>query len=107
VGTTFGLVGLIVAIWSDKFEQLNIIPTFVITPLTFLGGVFYSAAMLPEPWATVTRFDPMLYMVEGLRYGLVGAGPAPALGLGITAAIAGIAGLVVWRMLETGYKLRT
>ena len=56
--TTFALIGLAVAIWSDKFEQLNLVPTFVITPLTFLGGVFYSARMLPEPWSTITRAQP-------------------------------------------------
>jgi len=97
-----------VAIWSDKFEQLNLIPTFIITPLTFLGGVFYSARMLPQPWAAITRANPVLYMVEGLRYGILGvAGTSPWLGLGVTVAltIAALA-LVTW-MLETGYKLRS
>src|SRR5262249_1716696 len=55
VSGTFGLLGLAVAIWSDKFEQLNLVPTFVITPLTFLGGVFYSVKMLPSPWNEITR----------------------------------------------------
>ncbi len=107
VGVTFGLLGLAVAIWSDQFEQLNLIPTFVITPLTFLGGVFYSARMLPEPWAAITRANPILYMVEGLRYGVIGqATSSPWLGLGITASIAAAAGGLVWWMLATGYKLR-
>jgi ABC-2 type transport system permease protein len=107
VSMTFGLMGLVVAIWSDKFEQLNLIPTFVITPLTFLGGVFYSARMLPAPWSTVTRLNPVLYMVEGLRYGIIGAATSPPwIGLAITSALAILStGIAAW-MLATGYKLR-
>jgi ABC-2 type transport system permease protein len=108
VAASFGLIGLGVAIWSDKFEQLNLIPTFVITPLTFLGGVFYSAHMLPEPWASITRANPILYMVEGLRYGILGAaGSSPAVGLGITALLCAVTGAWVTWMLATGYKLRS
>jgi ABC-2 type transport system permease protein len=108
VGTTFALLGLCVAIWSDKFEQLNLIPTFVITPLTFLGGVFYSARMLPEPWSAITRANPILYMVEGLRYGFLGvANVNPWFGLGLTAAMCGVSfALAAW-MISTGYKLRS
>ena len=107
VGATFALLGLAVAIWSDQFEQLNLIPTFIITPLTFLGGVFYSARMLPEPWASITRANPILYMVEGLRYGVLGtAGSSPWLGLAITGGLASATLVLVWWMLATGYKLR-
>jgi ABC-2 type transport system permease protein len=107
VGATFALLGLAIAIWSDKFEQLNIIPTFVITPLTFLGGVFYSPHMLPGVWQTITRLNPILYMVEGLRYGLLGVSHAsPWIGLGVTAGIAAVTLTLVWWMLASGYKLR-
>ncbi len=107
VAAEFALFGLIVAIWSDKFEQLNLVPTFVITPLTFLGGVFYSARMLPEPWSTITKLNPILYMVEGLRYGVLGrADVSPWLGLGLTVALTLASGGVVWVMLARGYKLR-
>jgi ABC-2 type transport system permease protein len=107
VSMTFALLGLVIAIWSDKFEQLNLIPTFIITPLSFLGGVFYSARMLPEPWASITRANPILYMVEGLRYGLLGLdGTSPFLGLAICGAIAGISLALAWWMLSSGYKLR-
>jgi len=92
VAIAFASIGLAVAIWSDKFEQLNVIPTFVLTPLTFLGGVFYSAHMLPKPWDTVTRLNPILYMVEGLRFGFLGASStSPWLGLLITGGVATIA----------------
>ena len=107
VAAEFALFGLIVAIWSDKFEQLNLIPTFVITPLTFLGGVFYSAHMLPEPWSTITRLNPILYMVEGLRYGVLGQSAAsPWLGLGLTLGLTVASAAAVWVMLVRGYKLR-
>jgi ABC-2 type transport system permease protein len=107
VAAEFAFFGLIVAIWNDKFEQLNLIPTFVITPLTFLGGVFYSARMLPEPWSAITRLNPILYMVEGLRYGVLGRSDvSPWLGLGLTLALSAVSGAAVWVMLARGYKLR-
>ena len=108
VAVVFGLMGLAVAIASDKFEQLNLVPTFVLTPMTFLGGVFYSASMLPAPWGTITRFNPVLYMVEGLRHGLIGTSSvSPWLGLAVTAGLGAIClALTVW-MLATGYKLRS
>jgi ABC-2 type transport system permease protein len=107
VAAEFALFGLIIAIWSDKFEQLNLIPTFVITPLTFLGGVFYSARMLPEPWSSITRLNPILYMVEGLRYGMLGhANASPWLGLWLTLALTVASAVAVWLMLARGYKLR-
>lgn len=84
VGTAFALLGLAIAILSDKFEQLNIMLTFFLTPLSFLGGVFYSIRVLPEPWQTISRFNPILYMVNGLRHGFVGVSDVPhLLGLGI------------------------
>jgi ABC-2 type transport system permease protein len=108
VSVTFALVGLGVAIWSDKFEQLNLVPTFVITPLTFLGGVFYSAKMLPAPWSHITRANPVLYMVEGLRYGIIGhASEPPWIGLLVTGGLAAISLGLVWWMLSSGYKLRS
>ena len=107
VSATFAVLGLVVAIWSDKFEQLNLVPTFIITPLTFLGGVFYSVRHLPAPWSQITRVNPVLYMVEGLRWGLIGSSAAsPWLGLAITAVMFAVALCVAWWMLATGYKLR-
>ncbi len=108
VSATFGLTGLAVAIWSEKFEQLNLVPTFVITPMTFLGGVFFSPPMLGEPWRSITQANPVLYMVEGLRYGMNGQSTvSPYLGLGITGAIFVAALAVVIWMFKTGYRLRS
>jgi len=108
IATAFAAIGLGVAIWSDKFEQLNVVPTFVLTPLTFLGGVFYSARMLPHPWDTLTRMNPILYMVEGLRFGFLGtSSSSPLVGLAITGAVAALATILTVWMLATGYKLRS
>jgi ABC-2 type transport system permease protein len=70
--TLFSLGGLINAIFADKFDDISIIPTFVLTPLIYLGGVFYSIELLPEFWQTVSAFNPILYMVNAFRYGLLG-----------------------------------
>jgi ABC-2 type transport system permease protein len=107
VAAIFSLLGLIVAIWSEKFEHLNIVPTFILTPLTFLGGVFYSVSMLPAPWSTITRVNPILYMVEGLRYGLLGvSGTPPLLGLALCAGLTIVCFVLSYWMLATGYRLR-
>ncbi|NNL96034.1 MAG: ABC transporter permease, partial [Xanthomonadales bacterium] len=68
----FAMAGLINAIFAQKFDDIAIIPTFVLTPLTYLGGVFYSIALLPEFWQKVSAFNPILYMVNGFRYGILG-----------------------------------
>src|SRR6185295_2145542 len=72
VSIGFASAGLIVALWAEKFEQVNFIPTFVITPLAFLGGVFYSATMLPESFRIVLHLNPIYYMIESMRFFLIG-----------------------------------
>lgn len=107
VSFVFSMFGLLAAMWAEKFEQINFFPTFVMLPLTFLGGVFYSVDSLPEPWRTVSLFNPMVYMVEGLRYGMLGAGTmSPALGGGILSAFAFATLVLSWVLLKRGYKLR-
>src|SRR5438067_948048 len=107
VSIAFSAAGLIVALWADKFEQVNFIPTFVITPLAFLGGVFYSAAMLPATFRVVLHFNPIYYMIEAMRFALIGhTVERPWAGFSVMVGIAAI--LVVWalRLLRNGYKLR-
>lgn len=103
----FALLGLIVAILASDFDQVNFLPSFLLMPLIFLGGVFYSIEMLPERWAIVSAFNPILYMVNGLRYGMTGVSDVPVLG-----GIAIVCGLVLafgwlsaW-LLASGRKLR-
>jgi len=107
VSIAFASAGLIVALWADKFEQVNFVPTFVITPLAFLGGVFYSAAMLPASFRLVLHLNPIYYMIESMRFALIGhTVERPWAGFSVMLAIA--AGLVIWalRLLRKGYKLR-
>jgi ABC-2 type transport system ATP-binding protein len=107
VSIAFAAAGLIVALWADKFEQVNFIPTFVITPLAFLGGVFYSAAMLPESFRVVLHLNPIYYMIESMRFALIGhTVERPWQGFSVMLAIAAI--LVCWALwlLRRGYKLR-
>jgi ABC-2 type transport system permease protein len=108
VATFFGTAGVLVAIWAEKFEQINLVPTFIITPLTFLGGVFYSVNRLPSIFQEVARANPILYMVEGLRYGILGiSDTSPFIGLGMLLVINIIAISVAYHWLRTGYRLRS
>ncbi len=107
VAATFCLFGFIVGIWAKGFEQLQVIPLLIVTPLTFLGGAFYSIEMLPEPWPTVTLFNPVVYLINGFRWTFFGTADVPvAYSLGATIlffllCLAGIA-----RIFHTGYRLK-
>ncbi len=103
----FALLGLVVAIWARDFDHVNFLPSFLLMPLTFLGGVFYSIEMLPDTWAFVSRFNPILYMVNGLRYGMTGVSDVPVYwGMAIVAALVFASGcLAVW-LLASGKRLR-
>ncbi|MBN1206691.1 MAG: ABC transporter permease [Myxococcaceae bacterium] len=104
----FSLLGLLAAMWAEKFEQINFFPTFVMMPLTFLGGVFYSVRELPSPWSQISLFNPMVYMVEGLRYGMLGQSSfSPALGGGILLGLALVATGLALVALRAGYKLKS
>jgi ABC-2 type transport system permease protein len=104
---TFSVLGILAAVWAEKFEQINFFPTFVMLPLTFLGGIFYSVRTLPSPWNHISLFNPMVYMVEGLRYGMLGrSGFSPWLGSGILLGVALLATGLAWAALRSGYKLK-
>jgi ABC-2 type transport system permease protein len=108
VAIGFAAFGLMTSIWATSFEQVNFFPTFIITPLTFLGGVFYSASMLPPTLRTLTLANPVFYMVDAVRYGLLGRAEAhPLAGLAVIAALAVLAVGCAWAMLRSGYKLRS
>ena len=107
VATAFAALGFMTAVWANSFEQVNFFPTFVITPLTFLGGVFYSARMLPAPLRTATLLNPVFYVVDGLRFGMLGLAEAPPLAaLGIAALLCAASLGGAFAMLRSGYKLR-
>ncbi len=108
VSACFAACGLIVALWADKFEQVNFLPTFVITPLTFLGGVFYSATMLSPRFQALLHLNPIYYMIEAMRFALIGRSHIPpAQGFGLMALLAVAMLGVALELLRRGYKLRT
>ncbi|MET3792965.1 ABC transporter permease [Aquamicrobium terrae] len=105
---TFSLFGFIIGIWAGTFEQLQLVPLLIVTPLTFLGGSFYSIDMLPGIWRTITLFNPVVYLVSGFRWAFFGrADVSLGLSLGMTLVfLFACMGIVAW-IFRTGYRLRT
>jgi ABC-2 type transport system permease protein len=107
VAVAFAALGFMTAVWAASFEQVNFFPTFVITPLTFLGGVFYSVRMLPPALRGFTFANPVFYMVDGVRYGMLGISDAsPIAGVAILLALCAASLGGAYAMLRTGYRLR-
>lgn len=104
---TFSLLGFVIGIWADGFEKLQVVPLLIVTPLTFLGGSFYSINMLPPIWQTVTLFNPVVYLVSGFRWSFYGiADVSVGVSLAMTLVFLGIfLGIVSW-IFKTGYRLK-
>jgi ABC-2 type transport system permease protein len=105
---TFSLFGFVIGIWAQSFEQLQFIPLLVVTPLTFLGGAFYSIDMLPEPWRTATLFNPVVYLISGFRWSFYGTSDV-GVGVSLMMTLLFLAlclGAVTW-IFRTGYRLKT
>ncbi|MDE0212320.1 MAG: ABC transporter permease [Boseongicola sp.] len=105
---SFSLLGFILGIWARNFEQLNLVPLLVVTPLVFLGGSFYSVSMLPPFWQNVSLLNPVLYLVSGFRWSFFGTADVPV--MASLVAIFVFAGLclgIVWWMFRTGYRLKS
>jgi len=104
---TFSLLGFIIGIWADNFEKLQLVPLLIVTPLTFLGGSFYSIHMLPPFWQKVTLFNPVVYLISGFRWSFYGkADVSVALSLVMIAVFLAICLGVIARIFRTGYRLR-
>jgi ABC-2 type transport system permease protein len=104
---SFCLFGFIIGVWADGFEKLQIIPMLLITPLTFLGGSFYSIHMLPPFWQKLTLFNPIVYLVSGFRWSFYGTSDVEVgISLGMTGLFLAICLGVVWWIFKTGYKLK-
>lgn len=104
---TFSLLGFIIGIWADNFEKLQIVPLLIITPLTFLGGTFYSIRVLPPVWQKITLANPVVYLVSGFRWSFFGiADVSPAISLGMTLVFMSVCLAVVWWIFKTGYRLK-
>ncbi|OYV49490.1 MAG: sugar ABC transporter permease, partial [Burkholderiales bacterium 21-58-4] len=105
--TTFSLFGFIVGIWAKGWEQIQIIPALIMTPLTFLGGSFYSIKMLPPFWQTVTLFNPVVYLISGFRWSFYGiADVSVALSLGMTLVFLALCLAVAAWIFKSGYRLK-
>lgn len=105
---TFSMFGFIIGIWADGFEKLQIVPMMIVTPLTFLGGTFYSIDMLPEIWQTISLFNPVVYLISGFRwafYGVADVHVGISVGMTLLFLVACMGG--IWWIFKTGYRLRT
>ncbi len=107
IGIFFAMAGVLIGLRSDKFDDLSLYQTFILQPLIFLGGVFYSVSLLPEPFRTLTQFNPVYYMINTVRYGMLGrADVNPAICLGIIGAAALGLFVINYQLFKRGYKLR-
>ncbi|HKU42565.1 MAG TPA: ABC transporter permease [Polyangiales bacterium] len=107
IALTFSLFGFIMGVWADGFEKLQIIPAMIITPLTFLGGSFYSVKMLPPVWQQITLFNPVVYLINGFRWSFYGISDVSvAISLGITLGVLAICIVLISYIFKTGYRLK-
>ncbi|GAA4767441.1 ABC transporter permease [Stakelama sediminis] len=105
---TFSLFGFIIGVWAQGFEQLSIVPALLVTPLTFLGGAFYSIDMLPQPWRTVSLFNPVVYLVSGFRWSFFSKGDVSvAWSLGFIALFMALCLILIAWIFKSGYRLKS
>ena len=104
---TFSLFGFIIGLWADNFQKLQVVPLMVVTPLTFLGGAFYSINMLPPFWQKVTLFNPVVYLISGFRWSFYGVADVNV-GISLAAIVAFLALCMtaVWWIFRSGWKLK-
>jgi ABC-2 type transport system permease protein len=104
---TFSLLGFIIGLWADGFEKLQVVPLLVITPLSFLGGSFYSVSVLPPIWQKIALFNPVVYLISGFRWSFFGvADVSVGVSLAMTLVFFAVCLAVIWWMFKTGYRLK-
>lgn len=107
IAAIFAMLGIVVALWAESFEQLQVLNTFVITPLTYLGGIFYSITFLPELAATITRFNPFFYFADGIRSSMIGYSEADTtIGLFVIVGLVIFLATLVITLFRRGWKIR-
>jgi len=107
IAAIFAMLGIIVALWAESFEQLQVLNTFIITPLTYLGGVFYSITFLPELAATITRLNPFFYFTDGIRSSMIGYSEAnTTIGIIVIAGLVTLLGVLLVTLFKRGWKIR-
>lgn len=103
-----GLVGVLAGLWSEKFDHLSSVQNFVVMPMTFLSGTFYLVERLPEPFATLSHFNPMFYLIDGFRYGFIGQAEGNlAVGAGVALAITTALGVISYLVFRSGWRLKS
>lgn len=108
ISAIFAMLGIIVALWAESFEQLTVLNTFVITPLTYLGGIFYSITMLPPLAASITQFNPFFYFADGIRGSMIGYHEAnTTIGLFVVVGLVLLLGVIVTTMFKRGWRIRS
>ena len=104
---SFSLFGFILGLWADSFEKLQIVPLLILTPLTFLGGTFYSTSVLPPFWRTATLFNPLVYLISGFRWSFFGIADVDVgVSLAMTVLFLAVCMAIVWLFFKTGYRLK-
>ena len=104
---SFSLLGFILGLWAEGFDKLQAVPLLIITPLTFLGGTFYSTSVLPPPWRTVTLFNPLVYLISGFRWSFFDIADVNVeVSLAMTLAFLAVCMTIVWWFFKTGYRLK-
>ena len=107
IAVTFSLFGFIIGVWADGFEKLQIIPLMIVTPLSFLGGSFYSISMLPPFWQKVALCNPVVYLISGFRWSFYGTSDVSVgISAGMALAFLALCSLVVYWIFKTGYRLK-
>lgn len=107
VAIIFAMVGILVGLWANGFEQLNVLNTYIIMPLSFLGGVFYSVSMLPQNMQFITYANPFFYFIDGLRYSMIGLSESNrAIGIALIFGLIFILGSIIWYIFKTGWRIR-
>jgi len=108
IAVSFCMFGFILGIWAKSFEQLQVVPLLIIMPMTFLGGAFYSIHMLPDPWRTVTLFNPIIYLISGFRWTFFGQGDvAIGVSMAFIAGMLTLCAIIVAWIFRTGYRLKS
>jgi len=108
VSAIFAMLGILVALWAEGFEQLQMLNTFIITPLTYLGGIFYSITMLPPLAQQITLLNPFFYFIDGIRHSMIGVSEAdPVIGMVVIGGLVLGLGTLVFHLFKIGWKIRS
>jgi ABC-2 type transport system permease protein len=103
-----GLIGMVTGLWAEKFDHLAAVTNFIVMPMSFLSGTFYTVSRLHEPFRTISQYNPFFYMISGFRYGFIGqTDSAIGVGVAVVAVLTFVMGAICWWLFQTGYRLKS